>query len=320
MKKNLFKKLIAIVSLCSALYGHTAYAQTDADALMMTKNNFCVGGVYSYSSWKNYWEGTFKRDNENFGTVSTQMYAVMGNYGITNKLNVLFGLPYVQTKPSAGTWHGQKGLQDISLWLKWMPYEKQVGNGTLAFYGIAGYSMPASNYVADMLPVAIGLRSKNVTLRLMTDYQVGDWFGTLSGSYVIRGNIEIDRTAYYTNQQLNTTEVAMPDGIQYSARAGYRTERLIAEAVFTNWITQGGVDITKNNMPFPSNQMNMASVGANFKYNIKAVDGLSVIGGANTVVAGRNVGQTTGFNAGVFYILSFAGHQKTSSQTSPKQN
>jgi len=32
-------------------------AQTDEDAIMMTKNNFCVGGTYSYSSWDHYWEG-----------------------------------------------------------------------------------------------------------------------------------------------------------------------------------------------------------------------------------------------------------------------
>jgi len=83
-------------------------AQTDADAIMMAKNNFCVGGMYSYSSWKNYWEGTLKRDNQNLGTVSTKMIGVMGNYGISKKLNVLFGIPYVQTKASAGTLHGQK--------------------------------------------------------------------------------------------------------------------------------------------------------------------------------------------------------------------
>jgi hypothetical protein len=322
MKKKLFKKFIDGILLYSALllYSHTVCAQTDADALMMTKNNFCVGGVYSYSSWKNYWEGALKRNNENLGTVSTQMYAVMGNYGISNKLNVLFGLPYVQTKATGGTLHGQKGLQDLSLWIKWMPYEKQVGPGILAFYGIGGYSLPVSSYVADMLPLSLGLRSKNTTLRLMADYQIDDWFATLSGSYIIRSNIEIDRTAYYTTQQHNTNDVAMPDVIQYSARAGYRTERLIGEAVFTNWITQGGFDITRNNMPFPSNQMNMVTIGGNFKYNVKAVDGLSIIGGANTVIGGRNVGQSTGFNAGIFYIISFTGRQRTSSQTSPKQN
>ena len=58
-------------------------AQTDIDALMMAKNNFCGGITYNYSSWEHYWEGTLKRTNKNLGTVSSQMVMVMGNYGIT---------------------------------------------------------------------------------------------------------------------------------------------------------------------------------------------------------------------------------------------
>ena len=80
---------------------------------MMSKKNLCIGPMFSYSSWKDYWEGTRKRDNENLGTVSTQMYSVMGNYGVSDKLNVLFGLPYVKTKASAGTMSGLKGIQDF---------------------------------------------------------------------------------------------------------------------------------------------------------------------------------------------------------------
>src|SRR4026209_2651728 len=88
-------------------------AQTDMDAIMMEKNAFCVGPMYSYSSWKNYWEGTLKRENLNLGKVTTQMYGLMGNYGVTRKLNALFSVPYVRTKASAGTLQGMKGVQDL---------------------------------------------------------------------------------------------------------------------------------------------------------------------------------------------------------------
>jgi hypothetical protein len=318
IKKYLQKIIPAAV--CCCISWHTVKAQTDADAIMMIKNNFCVGGMYNYSSWKNYWEGTLKRNNENLGTVSTQMIGIMGNYGITNKLNVLFGIPYVKTNATDGTLHGQKGVQDLSLWLKWMPFEKEIGPGTLSIYTVGGFSLPVTNYVADFLPLSIGLRSKNVTLRAIADYQIGDWFGTVSGSYIIRSNINIDRSSYYTTQIHLTDEVEMPNASQYNVRAGYRTERLIAETVFSQWNTLGGFDITRNNMPFPSNKMNMTTVGANFKYNIKTIDGLSIIGGANTTVAGRNVGQATGFNAGIFYILDFTGRRTTPKQTSPKTN
>jgi hypothetical protein len=293
-------------------------AQTDADAIMMVKNNFCVGGMYSYSSWKNYWEGTNKRDNANLGTVSSKMMGVMGNYGISDKLNILFSLPYIQTKASAGQLHAMKGIQDLSLWLKWMPVEKQVGSGTLSIYGITGVSFPVTDYVADFLPLSIGLKSRNITFRAMADYQVGNLFATLSGSYVWRSNIKLDRTSYYTTAIHLTNEVEMPDAAQFNFRAGYRSDRLIAEALFGNWTTLGGFDITKNNMPFPSNKMNMTTAGVNIKYNLKAVDGLSLIGGGNITLAGRNVGQASGFNAGVFYILSFTKKTKTVSKDEKK--
>ena len=298
------------VALCLCI--QMAKAQTDVDAIMMNKNLFCVGGIYSHSSWKDYWEGDFKRSNLNLGTVSTQMYSVMGSYGITNKLNFLFNLPYVQTKASAGTLHGQKGLQDLSLMLKWMPFLKHVGGkGILSAYAIGGVSFPTSNYVADFLPLAIGNRSKTASLRLMADYQLGHFFATASGSYMLRSNIEIDRNAYFTTEMHYTNKVDMPDATGYNVRAGYRSDTWIAEGVVENMTTLGGFDIRKNDMPFPSNKMNATQAGVNIKYTIHAVPGLEVLGGAKYTVHGRNMGQATTVYGGVFYILNFAGKNRS---------
>src|SRR5450631_2749583 len=98
--------LVLLLVLLLVLGPSGLIAQTDEDAIMMTKNNFCIGGVYGYSSWKNYWEGTFKRSNANLGTVSTKMFSLMGTYGISPKFNVVIGAPYLVTHPSAGVLHG----------------------------------------------------------------------------------------------------------------------------------------------------------------------------------------------------------------------
>ena len=58
-------------------------------------------------------------------------------------------------------------------------------------------------------------------------------------------------------------------------------------------------------MPFLSNQMNANRIGFGFKYNFGKVEGLSAVGNAMFTVAGRNVGQSTSINAGVFYIINF---------------
>ncbi len=311
MKSKLITAAAVVIGL---LFSHTSSAQTEIDGLMMEKNAFCVGPMYSYSSWKEYWEGNFKRDNENLGRVSTQMYSVMGNYGIGRKLNVLFSVPFVKTKASAGTLRGQEGIQDLSLFLKWRPYNKKIGDGRLSLFGIAGVSFPLTNYVADYLPLSIGMRSKTASARIMADYQRGNLFATGSAMYVFRDNIEIDREAYYTTRLHITSEVEMPDGASFNFRAGFRNQRLIAEAVVNNWTTLGGFDITKNNMPFPSNKMNATMAGINIKYVLPSLPQLSLVGGCMYTLAGRNVGQSTTVYGSLFYVFDLSRNSKTTDQ------
>jgi hypothetical protein len=287
------------------------FAQTDIDAIMMEKNAFCIGPMYTYSSWKEYWEGTNKRENLNLGTVSTQMYSVGGNYGLSPKLNLLFNVPYIKTKASAGQLRGQSGIQDLSLMVKYRPINQKIGYARLAFFGIAGISTPLSNYTPDMLPLSIGLKSRTAMARLMVDYYYNDkWFATASGTFVLRDNIKLDRNSYYTDELVLSDEVFMPNATTFNIRAGYRTQWLIAEAVLNNMTTQGGFDITKNNMPFPSNRMNATSLGVNFKYVFKKIPELSLTGGANRVIAGRNTGQSLTVNGGVFYVLNLGKKEK----------
>ncbi|MBO9200085.1 MULTISPECIES: hypothetical protein [Niastella] len=305
---------------CSLLYLliagiHSASAQTDIDGIMMAKKNLCIGPMYGYSSWKNYWEGSLKRENLNLGTVSTQMYGVMGAYGVTHKLNILFSAPYVTTKASAGTLHGMKGFQDGSLWVKYQPIESKIGKGDLSLYGLAGVSAPLSNYVADYLPLSLGLRSKTLSLRAMGDYQIGKLFATLSGTYVFRDNIKIDRDAYYTTEMHYTNKVNMPNALSFNFRAGYRHNDIVAEAFLDNWTTLGGFDITRNNMPFPSNKMNATRLGANVKYHTRNLRWLQLVVNGNHVIAGRNVGQSTSINAGLFIVFDFLKKQAPASTT-----
>lgn len=100
----------AATAACLLLAAATARAQTDMDAIMMGQRQLCIGPMFSYSSWNNYWEGTLKRDNLNLGTVSASMYSVMGAYGLKDNLNLLFGVPYVRTAASAGTLARYQGI------------------------------------------------------------------------------------------------------------------------------------------------------------------------------------------------------------------
>ena len=302
-------RIMPLVVLMLAIL-NTSLAQTDEDAIMMSKNNLCSGIMYGHSSWNNYWEGTLKRDNQNLGTVSSNMFSIMENYGVNRKLNIIANLPYIETKASGGTLHGMKGLQDLSAWVKWMPVEKSLKKGTISLYFLGGASLPVSNYVADFLPLSIGLHSKTLSGRVIVDYQLGNFFTTASATYTYRSNVTIDRTSYYTTTLVLSNEVQMPDVMSENFRIGYRSNHLIAEAVLSNMTTLSGFDIRRNDMPFLSNQMNATTVGVNFKYTLPKISALAITGGANYTIAGRNVGQSTNLNIGVFYVVDFSPKKK----------
>jgi hypothetical protein len=301
--KNKVICIRACMLLCIIICHSTIKAQTEIDGDMMEKKLLCVGPMYSYNSWDNYWEGTLKRNNLNLGTISTSTYSIMGNYGVSKDVNILFSVPYVQTKATAGTLHGMKGFQDLSLFVKWRPLVIKMKDSRLTLFAVAGYSTPLSNYMADYLPLSIGLQSNNLTGRAMADFKYKNVFATASAAYIYRSNITIDRNSYYTTEMHLTNKVEMPDMTMYNLRVGYRNKYVVAEGVLTKATTLGGFDISRNNMPFPSNRMNMTTVGANFRYIPKWIPDLNVNAGYSYTIAGRNVGQSSTVYGGLFYIF-----------------
>jgi hypothetical protein len=219
---------------------------------------------------------------------------------------VLVSLPYIRTKATQGTLSGLGGFQDLGLFMKWKPWQQQFNNHTLSVFAVGGFSTPSNKYNIDLLPMCVGLGSKVLSGRMIADLQVKKFTFTLSGAYLRRSNVRIDRPAYYTDHQINSHEVQMPDAGNFQLRTGYRSSRFIAEAFADNITTFGGFDIRKNDMPFVSNQMNSTKVGMEGKYYLAKIPALGFHAGAWHTLAGRNVGQATGFMTGVDYIFDFS--------------
>ena len=259
-------KLVIIVAF--SVLAKFSFAQTDVDAIMMNKNQFCFGPMYSYSSWDHYWEGTLKRNNENLGTVSTKMFNIMGNWGITNNLNLMFSVPYVKTKATAGTLAGMKGIQDLSIYAKWRFLNANMGKAKLKLFAIAGFSTPLDNYVVDFLPLSVGLGSTNGIFRFQADYQYKKFTVTASTASWERSNVKIDRTSYYDTEMHYTNVVDMPNASQQQLRAGYRGKYLIAEAILNKWTTKGGVRHYQKQHAFPQQSHEQHLLGSKRKiYN-----------------------------------------------------
>ena len=296
--------------LLLALSSGSLRAQTADDSLMMRRNDFCTGFTYQHDAWDQYWEGSLKRGNGNgnIGTLTRQDVSWMGIYGVTSRLNVIAMLPYVWTHASQGVLLGMKGVQDLTVAVKYnvldTPFTR---SGSLRTFVVASAGAPVGDYTPDFLPLSIGSSSRSLAGRLTLHFQARPgWFVRGTGAYTWRGNVKLDRPAYYTNGQLFLSDqVAMPDVFDYTASVGYLDRRLHAPVYFTQQYTRGGGDIRRQDMPFVSNRMNFSKIGAFAQYWLPSSRNLSVRLEANRTLTGRNVGQSTTLTAGLFYIFHF---------------
>ncbi|HEY8936384.1 MAG TPA: hypothetical protein VIM65_14220 [Cyclobacteriaceae bacterium] len=302
MKKHL--RIIPLFLLaCGALH-----AQTITDGLMMPKKTFCTGFMYGHDKWTDYWQGTRKRDNESIGSFTSKSVTWMGTYGVTKKLNVIAMLPYIDNKLSAGTLHGQRGLQDITVAVKYNLFNARIIDSTdfKAFAGLA-YSMPVTNYVVDFLPLSLGSGTKRLAWRINLNYSFKkNWYANVSSAYTWRSNVTLDRDSYTTSGHLYSgSEVWMPNVADLFATIGYHKQALQLEASYSLQKTLGGDDIFRQDMPFVSNQMNFSKVGALVMYYLPYPKYLAVRATASYTIAGRNVGQTTSIMGGLMYTIFF---------------
>lgn len=289
-------KPLIIVVLLLCVYIQTL-AQMPNDAIYMPKNQVCLGTMYTHSRWNQYWENTLKRENLNIGTHTTQNIMLMPSIGVTDRFNIIVALPYVWTKTSAGNLLGQKGFQDLSGWLKWKPIDiKGFSVNTLV-----GASIPISKYVPDFLPMSIGLGCSTVSGRLLTNYrhpQTGIYL-TGHATYIWRSNISLDRDSYLAyNRIYYSNNAKMPNAYDLALRIGILKSKWQTEIFTEKFSCIGGDYIRRNDMPFPTNDMEATTVGWYGKFQPK-MWGLNAR--FNHVVSGKNVGQSTTYTIGLLY-------------------
>ena len=291
-----------------SLWATAGFSQTLTDGLMMPKKNLCTGFLYGVDQWKNYWEGTLKRDNQNIGTLTTKSIMWMGVYGITDKINLIAMVPYVKTNASGGTLQGQQGIQDLTLGGKYNFFKRQWGKGTFNTFAVGTFSTPLTNYTPDFFPLSIGFASTNLAGRLTANYQMDNGFYVnTSGGYTWRSNVTLDRPSYYTNNTFyETNEVKMPNVFDYNVDLGYHKNALQVVLSYMQQNTLGGGDIRRQDMPFVSNQMNFSKIGALVMYYLPKPKGLAVRAASSFVVTGRNVGQTSSVLGGLMYTIHFS--------------
>jgi hypothetical protein len=293
-----------------ATWSTLSFAQTPTDALMMDRGRLCNAILFTDSRWSDYWEGTLKRDNANIGTNINRNVMYMANYGVTDRLNVLVALPYVFTRNTAGHLGGHRGLQDLSLWLKYKAIDRAVGLGQLGIFGTAGASTPVSQYTADLLPMSIGFRCRQVSARAIIDYHMNAGpYITVQGGHTWRSKAQLDRDAFlFEDRIVYASEAPVPNMIDYSAHIGFRKGSWNAAAFYSQGLSLTGDDIRRNDMPQVTNKMNASAAGLMLRYHPQT---WGVYASAQRVLTGRNMGLATTVQAGVLYAFKVKKQEPT---------
>ena len=268
-----------------------SFAQTPLSGFMQGKK----GGGVSFSLTHENYKKVFLFPDEIdetpiFKSVSTNSFNVYGTYGLSDKLDVVFNVPFVQTVGNGnsdvlrdlGYSNEKGGAQDLSAFLKYEFAKK----GDLSLQGSFGVTTPMSDYKVDeglQSIIAIGNRATTFNAIGLAHYKASNGlFATGQLGYSLR-----------------STDV--PDAVLSQVKVGYASNRFYIDGYVGNQTSTGGVDILRSGFTgfFPATKVNYTRVGGSIYAPVDPNIGIGIGGGA--VVAGRNVGKSYYATVGVTY-------------------
>jgi len=302
MTNRIIKNTIVVAAL---FFGSLdAIAQTAFDGFTMTKGELCLVADYGQMTWTEYWEGKRLRENLNVGKFTSKQFMPMIGYGITDRIAVFATVPHISNSSDAGYMAHMKGWQDLQMEAKIQLSKSRVWKGTLLTFGTVGFSTPVSDYIPDFLPYSIGLGASTAQARIIGHYKLDKgWFATVQTGYIAKGKIKVDRETYYSGDQFYSNEMAVPDVWDGSIRAGFDNKRLRIGLQYNWMLSTSGTDIRRNDMPYPTNRMNRESIALTGLFWIPGVKGLAINAMADQTIAGRNMGKSFGWMAGLQYVF-----------------
>lgn len=283
------------------------WAQSPIDELMMPTKEICFLGNYEYGQFNQYWEGSTLRTNATIETVQRRTALLMAAYGVTDKLDVYVGLPYVSTnstKPNGGKFAGASGNQDLSIGVKYEVLKKESEKGVFSAFASLNFSTPVSNYLSDYQPYSLGLGTPQLAWKAILHYK---WNNGLYlrgvGGYIWKGYTEAEREYYYNEGSYYTSWMDVPSSWNYELVLGkwFFQNALRLELNYGSQYSTSGDDIRVYNAPQATNQVNMDRVGAFAHYYFPKIKGLGVLASYSQIIDGKNAPKMTSLGLGVTY-------------------
>ncbi|MDA9261750.1 hypothetical protein N9P38_00150 [Flavobacteriales bacterium] len=264
------KKVILLLFLYSSVF-----SQGPIDGYMKNKKQFAFGLSYSFEKASKLYAG----ENLIGVTRTTNAYSFFGTYGITDKLNVQVGLPYLNVNIGA-----RKGFQDASAYLKYQILKKDNKYGNINLIAASGIILPTSDYELGGAH-ALGQHSVAGDFRAVVQQNFKNkFFAALQSGYYLK-------------------EQPTPNGFSSALKIGY-AGKIYADIWFEFLEALGGTDYLGAGALDPSSSGGFPSLGFGYKkiggtvfYPFtKHIGGFA---GFSYVLAGRNAFKNTVANIGI---------------------
>ena len=289
---KLTKQLLALALLTAPVL---SFAQSPIGGFMQGKGKGNVVVSYTTESYDKVFLVPQKVDGVPvFNKVDIQSVSLYATVGLSSKVDLVANVPYITSKGHAseqvltnyGYSNERKGIQDLSLYIKYNPFNFKAGTGNISLIGALGIQTPLSDYkVEESLQsiIAIGNKSTQVNSYILAMYKL--------------------KCGFFVNGQLGYSlrSTAVPDAFLSEVKVGYAAKHFYVDAFSATQISTGGVDILKEGFTgsFPATKVNSTRIGVNVYVPI--VKGFGVSGGASSYVDGRNLGQSTGYYGALIY-------------------
>lgn len=272
-------------------------AQSPVNGFMQGKGKGNVVISYSSESYDKVFLVPNKADGVPvFNKVAISSVNIFSTIGLSKKVDLQLSVPHITSKGSAsdqvltnlGYTNEQKGLQDVSIYAKYNPFNFTVGKGNhIALIGSLGFQAPIGSYKVDQglqSILAIGNRATQLNTFIATHFKgKNGTFLTATLGYSIRGN-------------------DVPSAFISELKAGYASKYFYIDLFAASQISSSkGVDIVNLGFQgaFPKTRVNYNRVGVNAYVPLSKGFGLTT--GYSAYVAGRNLGQASGGYGGLVY-------------------
>jgi hypothetical protein len=263
--------LPALLALAAAGTG-TSLPALDLNGFLPGRGQGDVALSYTTEGYDEFWVGETKVSDPGVGEVEIKSFSLWLQWGLTDNLAVVANLPHVDAGSDGLGGFEDSGLQDLTALLKF----RFLASGPHSLTGAAGVRAAAQNYEAN-LPVDLGDNTTDALLRLVYQFQAGNFYVSQQVGYDVRGD-------------------DAPDGFPLYTELGFTAGRVTYGGYYSRLIADGGTDIGDPGFTFPSNQEEYSRAG--FKVYGRITERFGFSAAYFLTLDGRNTGDSDGFSVG----------------------